>query len=244
MTKLKPDKEIPIDNSPFYKSLLKRSSKLYLTTSGNPRKKLNQKDIYQRDILEICLRISSLLQTLRLSRFFLGERLEDKIFENHKVKNADYIRYHIETYFLRLTTYKDLILKLFNRTYNLELKENNGLEKNLIKQITNNNYVELDELLKGLNILMTNVEPIRHKIAHGGYHEDIHLILIESKESIIKDNYQDLPNSKEYLQNLNSLLKRNIIDMYGIELMMATFVLLVYKKLYSKRKQIEKNYNN
>lgn len=238
-----PEKEIPIDDSPFYKSLLKRSKKLYLTKSNKPRKRFNEKDLYQRQVLETCLRISALLQTLRLSRLFLGERIDYNLFESHKVKNADFIRYHIESYFLRLTTFKDLILKLLNRTYNLKIKENIGLEKNLKKKIMNSNLMELQKLLLGLNILMSNIEPIRHKIAHGGYHDDVELILIESKETISNDNYSNLSVNKEYLDTLNSLLKRNIIDMYCIELMMARYVLIVYKNLYPKRKEIEKNYS-
>lgn len=237
------EKEIPIDDSPFFKSLRKRTQSLYVTKSGKPRKRFNQKDKYQRDILEICLRISSLLETLRLSRFFLAERLDDKLLESHKVNNSAFIRYHIEAYFLRLTTFKDLILKLSNRTYKFEIKENVGLERNLKKQISRDNLTELEQLLIGLDILMKNIEPIRHKIAHGGYHDDIDLILIEAEETINRDNYSALSANKEYLVALNSLLKRNIIDMYNIETMMATYVLLVYKKLYTKRKEIEKGGN-
>jgi len=235
------EKEIPIDDSPFFKSLRKRAPKLYLTKSAKPRKHLSAKDSYQKEVLEICLRISSLLETLRLSRFFLSERLDDKIFENHKVKNAAFVRYHIETYFLRLTTFKDLILKLLNRTYKIDLKENVGLERNLKIQIQKNGFTDLEQLLQGLTILMKNVEPVRHKIAHGGYHDDLDLILIESQETISTDNYSSLSQDSEYLKTLSLLLKRNIIDMYGIELMMATYVLLVYKRLLPKRRLIEKS---
>ena len=59
----KKDRDIPIDDSPFFKSLRRRSLKLYLTKSGKLRKPLSQKDTYQRNVLEVCLRISSLLET-------------------------------------------------------------------------------------------------------------------------------------------------------------------------------------
>src|SRR4051812_22645055 len=122
---IKKIKEIPLNELPFYRSLLKRTKKLYLTKTNKVRNKLNQRELYQREILEICLRMSSLLETLRLSRFFLAERVNVSIDNTLKIKNADFIRYHIECYFIRATTFKDLLLKLYNRVHKFGIAEKN-----------------------------------------------------------------------------------------------------------------------
>ncbi len=67
---MKSDK-IPYEQALFFTTLVKKTRKLYLTKSGNLRKKINQKEQYQKGILETCLRINSLLATLRLSGFFI-----------------------------------------------------------------------------------------------------------------------------------------------------------------------------
>ena len=235
-------KEIPIDDSPFFKSLRKRSKKLYLTKGGKVRRKVNVKETYQRDVLEICLRMSALLETLRLSRFFLDERRNVPADNGFKIKNAAFIRYHIECYFIRITTFKDLILKLIRRVHQFEIKENIGLEGNIKKKAERDNFHDITSLLEGLNILMKNIEPIRHKIAHGGYHDNIDLILIETEEVIRNDNVSSSLTNNQYNLALSRLLTQNIIDMHMIEVMMATFILVVYKKLYPIRRIREKEF--
>lgn len=232
-------KEIPIDNAPFLKSLLKRTKKLYFTKSGKIRRKYNPKDTYQRDILEICLRINSLFETLRLSRFFLGERVDIPVDNDLKIKNADFIRYHIECYFIRITTFKDLILKLYNRVYRFEIKENIGLEGNLKKKAVNENISDLIHLLEGLSILMREIEPVRNRITHGGYYDGSDLILIESEETVRKDTERKSLTDDEYNSTLKRFLEKNILEMQLIEMMKATYLLMAYKTLYPVRKAKE-----
>lgn len=232
--------EISLDDTPFYKSLLKRTKNLYLTETGRTRHQLNFYDYYQKNVLEICLRISALLKILRNCRFFLDERRSIPIDNELKIKNADFIRYHIECYFIRMTTFKDLILKLYNRVYGLDVVENAGLEKNLKKRANKDNLSILLDLLEGVSILMQNIEPIRHKIAHGGYYDNVDLIIIESEETIRENNKNKCLKNDEYDLLLKQLLKKNILEMYAIEIEMVTFVILSYKKLYPIRKEKEK----
>lgn len=233
-------KEIPIDDSPFFKSLLKRTQKLYFTKTNKIRKKFSQRDSYQREILEICLRLSALLETLRLSRFFIDERRNVPPDNDMKIKNADFIRYHLESYFIRITTFKDLMLKLYNRVYKFNFTEKNGLENNIIKRAELDNNTILLHLLDGLSILMTSVKPVRNKIAHGGYHDDIDLILIEGDETIRRRNKRSSFTNEEYKVTMKRLLTKNIIDMHMNEVMMATLIFLSYKKLHSVRRAKEK----
>lgn len=230
------DKELPVNDSPFFKSLRKRTIKLYFTKSRNIRRKWNQKEIYQKEILEVCLRLSGLLETLRLSRFFIEERRRMPADHQLKIKNTEFIRYHLECYLIRSTTFKDLILKLLNRVYKFGFTEKNGLEYKIIRQAEKDNNTDLLNLLEGLKIIMSTLHPIRNKIAHGGYHDDVDLILIEGQESTGNIKAKD-----EYNQTMERLITRNIIDMYQNELMMATLILLAYKKLYPIRRKMEKD---
>ena len=236
-------KEMQIENAPFFKSLRKKSTKLYLTKNRRVRKKLSPKETYQRDILEICLRISSLLNTLMLSKLFLEERKYVPVDNDLEIKNAAFIRYHIECYFIRVTTFKDLILKLIKRIYKYPIKENIGLEANLKRKADQDGEKTIAVLLHGLSILMKHIEPIRHKIAHGGYHDDVDLILIESEEVIRETNRNNNALSNEdYNETLQRLLIKNIMDMELIEFMMTTLILLVYKKMHPIRRIKEKEF--
>ncbi|WP_312090662.1 Cthe_2314 family HEPN domain-containing protein [Chryseobacterium sp.] len=231
----KPIEQFSLENETFIKSLLKKSSKLYLTKSNRIRKKISSKDSYQKDILEVCLRLHSTINTLSFSRLFLEE---NKIFLNDAslllINKSDYFRYHIECFFIRVTTYKDLIFKLINKTYDFQINDNIGLEKNIKKEIKAKNIIELTELLTGLDIIMNKIKPIRNELAHGNYLEDLDLTLLQSMETTKRNN------SKEYEDSVKSFLFNSSVSMYGIELMLVTYLKLVYKKLLKKRREIEK----
>lgn len=133
-------KEITLDETPFLKSLLKLSSQLILDKNSKPRVVYTRHDYYLYEILNICLQIHSLLQILKHSRLFLGERIIRAKKNDSDISNSDFCRYHIETYFLRVTTFKDLVLKLISKTLDFDLKIHNlGLEGNLIKKLNGTN---------------------------------------------------------------------------------------------------------
>lgn len=230
-------KQRKIDDFPFLKSLLKRSVKLYTTKGGKPRRRLSIKDSYQREILEVCLRISALIEQLRLSRTFIEERQRCTCDESTRISNSDYIRYHLECYYIRITTYKDLMLKLCNRVCNYEITEGISLERNLKKRLDLENNQIVSELLVGLDILMDKIKPIRNNLAHGGYHEDVDLILIESKDLYRGKQKED----DEYDKILHRLVNNSTLNMHMIDYLMITLVELFFKKLYPIRRIKEKD---
>ncbi len=236
MEKKSPLEQLSIENETFIKSLSKRTRKLYFTKSGKIRKKLNSKDLYQRSILENCLRLHSTINTLSLSRLFIEER--GSVFDdsNNKINNGDYIRYHIECFFIRVTTYKDLVYKLVNKTYDLKINENIGLERKIRNYCKKQNDKEIKTILEGLDILMNKIIPIRNEIAHGDYYDDIDLIIIESHHLTKRDNEEN----EIYKESLKRLLINNEIKMYSIELMMCAYLSLIYKILLPIRRKIEK----
>ncbi len=225
--------QLSIENETFIKSLLKRSEKLYLTKTGKIRTKLNRKDLYQRNIFEVCLRLHATIDTLCLCRFFLQENIESKYTIN-KFNNGDVLRYHIEYFFLKVTAYKDLIFKLINKVYDFDIEENIGLERKIRKEIKNKNLSKASDLLEGLDIIMGKIAPIRNKIAHGGYFRDVDLTLIESM------NITKRTNSNKYENAIKRFSFNNTVLMYQIELMLSTYLKLIYKELLPIRRLIEK----
>ncbi|KKO92457.1 hypothetical protein AAW12_04985 [Sphingobacterium sp. Ag1] len=231
----KPLEQLYLENEIFIKSLLKRSSKLYLTKSGKPRKKLNLKDLYQKEILEICLNLHSNINTLCLSRCFL---VENKTFLNESaqilINKSSFFRYHIECFFIRVTSYKDLIIKLINKTYELGVNENIGLEGKIRKEVKNKKIEEISKLLIGLDIIMDKIKPVRNQLAHGDYYIDVNLALIQSMESTQRIE------SDEYEESVKRFLLNNNISMYTIELMLVVYLKFIYKRLLPKRREMEK----
>lgn len=225
--------QLSVENETFIKSLRKKSPKLYVTKSGKPRTKLNHKDIYQRNIFEICLRLHSSIDTLYLSRFFLEENLKSRN-SIDKFNNGNILRYHIEYFFIKITTYKDLIFKLINKIYDFDIEENIGLERKVRTQIKTRNLSEAVKLLEGLDLIMEKIIPIRNEIAHGGYLNDIDLILIESM------NVTKQTDNDEYEKVIKRFNFNSTISMYQIELMLSAYLILIYKELLSTRRLIEK----
>jgi len=225
--------QLSVENETFIKSLRKKSLKLYLTKSGKPRTKLNRKDLYQRNILEVCLRLHSTIDTLCLSRFLLEENLKSRNSVD-KFNNGNILRYHIEYFFIKITTYKDLVFKLINKIYDFNIDENIGLERKVRKQIEKRSLSEAVKLLEGLDLIMGKIIPIRNEIAHGGYLNDIDLILIESM------NVTKQPDNNEYEKAIKRFNFNSTVLMYQIELMLSAYLKLIYKELLSTRRLIEK----
>ncbi len=223
--------QLSVENATFIKSLRKRTLKLYVTKSGKPRTRLNEKDLYQRNILEVCCRLHSTINTLSLSRFLLEEEFKSK---NSKGNKGDILRYHIEYFFIKVTTYRDLIFKLINQVYDFEIEENMSLKKKIKKQIKNQNLSEVTTLLDGLDTIMEKIIPIRNKIAHGSYYNDIDLLLIEAM------NITKQTDNNEYKNTIKRFNLTSIFFMYSIELMLAKHLKFVYKTLLPTRRLIEK----
>lgn len=225
--------QIEIDDHPFNLSLRKDTIRLYFTKSRKPRTKFNPLDTYKRANLEVSLRLLSIMETLALSSEFIQERRGISFNNKFKVNNSKYLRYHLECYWIRVTSYKDLILKLINRVYATGIKENIGLERNLVTYAEKNDLDDISYLLKGLNIIMSKIEPTRHRITHGNYHDDTDLILIESMEQ--GRSQKRRINRKTYRQALERFMSNNLVIMYLIELMMKSYLKLAFDTLYPIR---------
>lgn len=228
--------ELNITEIPIYEKLLKLAP-TFRNATAPFIKKLNERQRYQKSILECYLNIHNLLDTLKLSRLFLGERLEQlQLGVKSKISNSEHIKYHIENYFVRSGAFKDLILKAINRTYNFNLGEKNGLETRLLNCCSDN--AEIKECIEMLNRAMHTILPIRNQIAHGSYYNDFELLEIETRD-ILKNHSSALFTDTEYLRLLEELLKTNILDMFENEKKMMEFLIYISRKLNSAMLIIE-----
>jgi len=158
-------KKPPFDKSSLYKFLLKKAGKLLHHPKDNIV--LSIKDQYRKDVLDICLRITNEFDLLSLSKKLLREKKSRWGSKSNNIKNGEFIRYHLEAYLFRITTIRDLILKLLNRVNKLGLKENSYLEFSIKKKSDQTNNIKLSEHIEIVHSVFQEIKPIRNKIAHG-----------------------------------------------------------------------------
>jgi hypothetical protein len=193
---------------------------------------------YQDDIMEIVLRIYTLVELLGVSRILISER--SNLDSNSKIKDGVFFRYNIEAYYLRITSLKDLIFKLINRVYQYNIVENLGLESKIKKKIVVENNEDLSKFMAFFSSFIETIAPLRNNVAHGGYHWDKYLTLIESRGIIRKRKMSK--NDPVYKAFSNNAL----FEMYMHEHMIVGIVLYLYTILYpiriSKEKEIQGSY--
>lgn len=164
------------------------------------------------------IKIQHTLKSLRLARVFLAER--HPLVYNYKQEKStisfgEYLRYHIENYFLRITTYKDQILQLYNIVHVLEVKTGLGFEKRLHKKAADKNLHDLDAIMVSVENLISKAKPIRNRIAHEGYHHDSDLGLAEAGFEYIhdKDANEKGFNEAAWLDIIKSIIMENVREM-------------------------------
>lgn len=181
-------------------------------------------------------KIEQNLKTLQLCRRFIAHR-HPLIYDDRKEKSTitteEYLRYHIENYFLRITGYKDQILELFANVYCIEIEKNIGFEKNLRKKLTEKQLKQLTEIIETVNKLLSKVKPIRNKIAHEGYFHDDDLGLIHGMDYYLKRDGKKSKFKQEDLTSLiTSTIMENIMEMIENEKSLATNFFQILDVLY------------
>lgn len=238
-------KDISPEETQFYVSLLKKTMVLYRLENGKLRENNSELEIYHKQVLEITLRVTAILNALKYSRLFIQSLVTKRINRLNEPTDAQFLRYHLECYAIRVTSFKDIFLKLINRTYRLDIKENVGLERNITALAEKQNITTITGLLQGLNIVMKQLEPHRHRIAHGNYHEDLNLIMLESIETRF-DNKPRMPkaNMQEYKASRLRVIGKNCSEMILLELLLQKYMVVSFALLYPVRKSFEKEISN
>lgn len=94
-----------------------------------------------------------------------------------------------------------------------------------------------------LNLILSKIKPIRNNIAHGGFHLDNNLVMLQAKD--ISNSEKSKPiKDKVYFLVVQTLIVSNILEMYENEVEMATYLISIYKYLFPQRRQCELKLKN
>lgn len=222
---MKNDNLVLVSNHIFFKTVIIEKAKLVSGRKGDFDPE------YLKKVHFIQSSLTQSFKTLQIARILIAEIHPAVNRYSSSIKPADYVRYNIENYFLRLTTYKDLILKFIDAVYNWKLKTNVQFSANLQKKIKEIQNINLETITISLGNLMQTVNPIRNKIAHeGSINSDI--VFIEGadylKEAIPEIAF-DRHGRDVYFKKI---IEDNLGEMLKIEEDLGTNLLTVLDVLY------------
>jgi hypothetical protein len=193
------------------------------------------KESYCLEVYTALNRVKNILVTLQHSRVMLAE-IDVISDENYysTLPKATAKRYHIEVYFLRLTTYKDLTIQLIATVNQWTIPGNNGAGAKLAKQALAAGKKYVAPLLTTLDNMMSTAKPIRNLIAHEGSTLDPGVLLpelfhdlkafIETLPSSINREGIDLPDDDVFAVYESLATAKSVNDMMENEEHMATYL--------------------
>jgi hypothetical protein len=164
-------------------------------------------------------RIKHTIETLGLIRVLIAEKHPlSKVTTTSTISKGEFLRYNIENYFLRISTYKDQVFQLIDCVLELNIKKGIGFQNRLEKKAKEDNIGFVKDIIDNLSTLFTNVKPVRDKIAHQGYFHDSDLGLIEAGYDIVESEPEIKDLTREDMDNILSVfISKNIIEMRRIE---------------------------
>lgn len=165
----------------FVKKLVEDKAWFHQHQTEN-REKIN----YCDQVYSALGRVKQILLNLQIPRVLLAEQhaSTDESYTS-TLSKASIRRYHIENYFLRLTTYKDLIIHLIAAVHEWPLPNHIGAERNLIRQADAAGNADITNILTSLDQLLSTARPIRNNIAHQGATKDVNLLLPELYREVL-----------------------------------------------------------
>jgi hypothetical protein len=143
---------------------------------------------------------------------------------------------------------KDLVLKLINRVFFLELPERNGLEKNLLKKFREQNFKAAILFIESLSKSMENINNVRRKIAHGEGYEHSDLGLIEANDFLSNSPYHtDVHNTDKkrrafYKEITKGVVMLHLHSMDKNEKLIRGYLINLFAFLYRVRRHFEKEF--
>ncbi len=164
-------------------------------------------------------RIKHTIETLGLIRVLIAEKHPlSKVTSTSTISKGEFLRYNIENYFLRISTYKDQIFQLIDCVLELNIKKGIGFQGRLEKKAKDDSIDFVKVIIDNLNTLFANVKPVRDKIAHQGYFHDSDIGLIETGYDIVESEPDRKDLTRDDMDNILSVfISKNIIEMRRIE---------------------------
>jgi len=193
--------------------------------------------------------LKSNLEMLMTVRLLLAETVnipESKY--NSAVPKPKALRYHIENFFLRVTTYKDLMKQLVATMHNWSLPAKGYRYKEFDKNGVAWQIPDVKNILDSTEKLFDNIRSSRNKIAHEGAIDSIDVLLpeivrdfqkfIDGLPQQLKDKTPFVIDEQEFARYQFAMNIKSITEMMQIEEDLATHLFSALNLLYSKYLEI------
>lgn len=187
--------------------------------------------LYLKKVHEKFIKIFNVLHTLQIARILIAEQHPSIEGNKSKVKIADFLRYNVENYYMRITAYHDVIMQLMNEVYCWEIPTQFNFNQQLKIRAKKEKKHNALLIVKNLDEVLKSVKIKRNKIAHeGSFATDI--IFLEVAD-FLSENITD-SNISEIERNLfyGKLILDNTKEMLQIEQDLATNLLRVMDLLW------------
>lgn len=209
----------------FYSLIVETLTKDF-KTEPKPSHTLYLKKVHQK-FINIC----NVLHTLQIARILIAEQHPSIEGNKSKVKIADFLRYNVENYYMRITAYHDVIMQLLNEVNCWEIPSQFNFNQRVKIRAKKEKNHDAQLIVKNLDEILKNVKLKRNKIAHeGSFATDIIFLEIADflSENIPSSNIDETDRNIFYAK----LIIDNTKEMLQIEQDLATNLLGVMDLLW------------
>lgn len=177
---------------------------------------LSEKGKYSSKVFEYYSKMNQTKEDLRKIEIFLRRFPLKKFYEDNEISHLDYIKYHTEVFYHKITTLLDLFKIIINRVYELGLSEKKCTWENLIKS----EKLKQSMLIKVVECYYKSFESVinaRNLNTHRGHFYD-------SEKDNIEDYMFIYKNSEKFNVEIGNNFKKMMPKFY------LEYKLKVYKK--------------
>jgi len=213
-----------------------QTDKTYSDLSMNSR--------YALDVFHKAMEMINIGEKLQHILVYLGGFPKPKYYESNDVTKADYIKYHIENFYIRVATLLDQSSLLINTIYELGYPERKVNADSVLENLNIKN-TRTGKILKAFKQGIQGVQKTWNEILHKGIFEDPDLLELSTFYFVNKHGGEEIVNPIQlaYLSNI-TLRNKQLRLNENMEPIRAYMVSLFneLEKEFSKRYQMKSNY--
>lgn len=211
----------------------------------NMRKKLTVSELYIADVAHYLFNISNIVDQLSQISVYIEHYPNLKAYENNGITKDEYLKYHLQNYFIRTSTIIDQIAILVNEVYRLGLTPYRCSVEAILDN-SNIKDLKIARLIKSLNKAVGGIKAVRNKFVHRGIFDDkdildlaTYIFLNEQREEELIPESQINQLHKKIIQDKINLISSN--NEAVIKYVLAIYDLLLepfesnYKTLSKKK---------
>lgn len=159
--------------NPFSKHLIELVDVIFSSNKkhsiNNNRDSLTDKEKYIIDVFTFHSKIFEILESLDYVIIFLKKyNTDEDCYKENGIDIIKYIKYHLETFAYKISTIHDLLFKLINEIYQLNLEEEECNWKHIKKKKKNIMNQDILICLDCFHFTFKNLITVRNIIAHNG----------------------------------------------------------------------------